>query len=436
MQRFLCAAHHRKKHLSMRPPFTFGSILTISLLACLCHTSCRKTDRATGPDTARAVVLPPSGADVADAENQFTIDLFRAVNLQDTAVKNKMISPLSVYMALAMADNGAGGATRDSINGALRLGNLSLDDLNQTSKALLDQLTLVDPQVTLTAANSMWYNQTQPPLSAYDTTIEGSYLAKVQGLNFADPSSVADINQWVSTQTRQMIPKVITQILPAEKMFLINVLYFKGAWATGFDPALTKNAPFTMAGGVQENVPTMVNTLTGYFPLLQNDSVTLTELRFGAGDFVMDVLEPGPQMDIRRLASSLSSNLLERWYSQMEPVYATLHFPKFSFDYGLDNIAPSLTGMGMGIAFGQSADFSNMYSGQSSLSRVVHKTAIQVDETGTQAAAATAVGVATLDVPAMITLVIDHAFLFVIREKTSGTVLFIGMLNDPLSTGS
>ena len=403
------------------------------LVALLVLSACHKSP--VGPDTAKTIVLPPAGVGVMASENQFALDLFQAVNLRDTAVKNKMISPFSVYMALGMADNGAAGSTLDSINGTLRLGSLTLDDLNATATALIQQLPSEDREVTLSVANSEWYSQSMTPLTSFSTTVQKDYLAQVQALNFTDPSAVTTINQWVAAQTQNMIPKIITQIEPKETLFLINATYFKGSWTTSFDAADTRNEPFTRADGVQENVPTMAIDKPTNYPYMRNDSVTVVELPYGGGHYVMDILEPAPGMDIRALSASLTPGRLGAWFDQLKPLYCEVTLPRFQFDYSVDTMASELTGMGMGIAFSDTANFSNMYNVPTYISRVVHKTAIEVDETGTKAAAATGVGVVAATAPAIQLVQLNHAFLFTIRETTSGVVLFVGMLNDPLSAG-
>lgn len=403
------------------------------LVAVLVLSACHKSPL--GPDIAKSIVLPAAGAGVMASENQFALDLFQAVNLVDTAVKNKMISPFSVYMALGMADNGAAGSTLDSINGALRLGSLTLDDLNATATALIQQLPSEDREVTLSVANSEWYDQALAPLTSFSTAVQKDYQAKVQALNFSDPSAVTTINQWVAAQTQNMIPKIISQIDPEEKLFLVNAIFFKGTWTTSFDAADTRDEPFTRADGVQESVPTMAIDKPATYPYTRNDSVTVVELPYGGGHYVMDVLEPAPGMDIRALSASLTPGRLGAWVNQLKPLYCDVTLPRFQFDYSVDAMAPELAGMGMGIAFSDTANFSNMYNGPTYISRVVHKTAIEVDETGTKAAAATGIGVAA-GAPAIQLVQLNHAFLFTIRETTSGAVLFVGMLNDPLNAGS
>ena len=196
----------------------------LSILILICGAAACHKGVPGGPDNAKNIAMPASGASVVAAENQFTFDVFQAANAQDTALKNKMLSPYSIYMALAMTDNGAAGTTRDSIGLALRLGGLGLDDLNATAKALIQQLPVADPQVTMTTANSIWYDNSVTPLPAFLQTVKTDYSAGAQQLNFKDPSAVTTINNWVADNTQQMIPKILTSISADEALFLVNAI--------------------------------------------------------------------------------------------------------------------------------------------------------------------------------------------------------------------
>jgi serpin B len=409
----------------------------IAILAalCLCHTSCRKQALSSGPDSAQAIVLPSGGTGVIAAENQFSIDLFHAVLHNDTARHNIMISPFSIYMALGMTDNGAVGPTRDSISEALRLGSSSLDDLNSTAGALIGQMPKADPTVTMAIANSIWYNQSLlSPLPSFLRTVQGSYNAKIEGLSFSDPLALTTINQWVATQTQQMIKNMLSGL--SGKMVLINAIYFKGNWTYQFNADSTQNAPFVMSNGVTESVPLMSVTLNGTVPYYANDSLTLIDLPYGGEHFSLFALMPGVQTNIHTLAEAMNPSNLASWESGMGLSNIQLYFPKFSFSYSTGDMHPELSTLGMGLAFQSTADFSDMYQQPTQIGAVLHKTAIQVDESGTKAAAASAVLMTSLASPDIIPVRFDHPFIFVIQEKTSGVILFAGVLNDPLDAGS
>jgi len=404
-------------------------IVFLFLICTACHKGAPNS-----PDNAKTVVLPASGAGVMAAENQFTFDVFQAVNAQDTALKNKMISPYSIYMALGMTDNGAAGSTRDSIGAALRLGGLGVDDLNATAKALIRQFPVEDAQVTMTTANSIWYAPVMTPLPAFLQTVQTSYSATAQSLNFADGSAVTTINDWVSNATHQMIPQVLKSIQSSEALFLINAIYFKGQWSSGFDPGLTKDGSFTTGNGVVESAPTMTYGKSVSVKYLYGDTALVVELPYGGKHFVMDIAMPVGR-DIRTFLREVTPAQIAWWTSHLDTGGVDVTLPRFKFDYGIDNMQPALTQMGMGIAFSDSANLSDLAPDAAAISRVIHKTAIEVDETGSKAAAVTVVGVTTTSAGGPPVLSINHAFLFTIRETTSGAILFVGILNDPLDTG-
>ena len=408
-------------------------ISLIVVLLCSALWACRKS---AAPDNAKPVTLPPSGQGVVAAENQFSVNLFQQLEGLDTSLHNKMISPLSIYMALGMANLGAAGTTRDSILEAMDLGSSSTDDLNNTASSLMTQLPQADPRVALYIANSVWSNKNLALLPSYLDAVQQYYGAKAQALDFSSPSAAQTINQWVNAETRQMIPSIISSTDPSELAILVNAVYFKGTWTYGFDPGATKDMPFTRGDGVEESVPTMSLPKAGGLPFY-GDTVTITGLPYGAGNFALYAIMPNAPLGIRDLLSMLTPARIAWWLQNLDTTFLQLYFPKFDFDYQADSIMNCLTNMGMGIAFSPAADFSNLSATPSMISKVIHKTAIQVDESGTKAAAATgvvSVGLAEGAPPPSIYY--NRPFVFLITERTSGTILFVGVLNDPLSSGN
>jgi serine protease inhibitor len=413
---------------------TLAPMVVVSI-CCFWQISCRKSNlsSSTGPDSARAIVLPVVGQQVVEAENQFSMNLFHALLSRDSLNGNVMISPFSVYIDLGMVDNGAAGTTQDSIDQALSLGRLSLTDLNSTVAALSTQLPRADAQVTLSVANSVWLNQSLTFIPSFEQTVETSYNAKVSSLNFGDPSAAVTINDWVASQTQQIIKGIVAKTDASMAALLVNAVYFKGAWTYAFDPGATKNGPFTLGTGAVENTALMTTSKSGSFPFLSNDSLSMLELPYGGQHFSLFALLPGQSTNIHSLAAALTLANLAHWQSRLLNTNVVPYFPKFAFSYSIDNMQPELTALGMGIAFGN-PDFSNMTQTPVAISQVIHKTAIAVDESGTVAAAVTATGLTETSLPEQWPVYFNHPFLFVIQEKTSGVILFIGVLNDPLAS--
>jgi serpin B len=397
------------------------------MVLCLASVSCKKN--AQQPDVLKPVVLPANATGIIQSNTDFAFDFLHSVLQNDKTPTNKLVSPLSIYIALSMLYNGANGATLDSIQYALRLNNAGAAYLNKTCKALLQQLPFSDNEVNLSIANSIWYDQSLQPLQSFLNINDSFYNAQVQGLNYSDPSSVNTVNNWVSSKTNGRITKIIDQL--TSNLYLINAVYFKGSWKTAFDQSKTVKAQFTTAAGTNESVPFM--SLTHTFNYLANDTAQMVQLPYGGGDFNMFVLLPATNYTATQLASFLNSGTFSSWQSRMDSMSVQLSIPKFQYSYGISNMQPELSDMGMGIAFTHSADLTRIYLQGAQVSQAIHKTWINVDETGTEAAAVTAIGIITT-VARDNTMIVNHPFLYVIQEKSSGVILFIGIVNDPAAT--
>jgi serine protease inhibitor len=400
------------------------------ILLCAFNNSCMKS-MTQEEDISRNIILPVDGPSVIQANDQFAFDFFHAALQTDQTTSNKLISPLSIYLALSMLDNGAGNGTRDSIDHAIRVENISTDVLNQTSLTLIQGLPKVDQQVTLSIANSIWYNQNIQPLPAYLNLAQQYFLAKIGALNFSDPNTVNIINQWISDNTQQKITQVLNSISPADLMYLIDALYFKGNWKYAFDPKATANHSFYLSPSDSISTPFMnLHSTLNYF---RNDSVQMIQLPYGAGDFNMFLLSAPGNVGLTDFAETLNPTSFNNWKSQLSPKDIQLSLPKFKYGYSIDNMEPPLTQLGMGIAFSKAADFSNMYNIPAFVNKAIHKTYIEVDETGTEAAAVTVVGVTTAVVSANqpIPVSFNHPLAYIIQDISSGTLLFIGLLTDP-----
>jgi serine protease inhibitor len=410
---------------------TFNYFVGIGILALLglVGSSCNKSVPQT-TDIAKAISLPDNGSSVIQANDQYAFNFLHASLQTDQVVNNKLISPLSSYLALSMVYNGAANATRDSIQHALSAENLSIDDLNKTCQALIQGLPAADNRVTLSIANSIWYNQNIQPIPGFLNLVQQDYLAKVSSLNFMDPQSVNTINQWVAANTNQKITKVLDDIDPSDLMYLINALYFKGSWKYAFDQSATSNNSFYPT--TTSNISTAFMHLHSSLNYFGNDSVQMLQLPYGGGNFNMYVCLPNSNTTLPAFSANLNASLFDYWKSQMAEMDIQLSLPKFKYSYSINDMRPALTLMGMGIAFGDQADFSNMYTISAEISKAIHKTYIAIDEEGTEAAAVTTIGVIqTISLPQSIYMNVNRPFYYIIQEKTSGAILFIGLVNDP-----
>ena len=391
--------------------------------------SCRKS--APSPDVTRTLDLPAGSAEVIAAGNQFALNFFGTVLQTDNQANNKLISPLSINMALSMLYNGAKGATRDSIAMALQQAGIPIDQLNAVNAALIRQLPDEDSKVTMSIANSFWYQQNGPqPLPGYLDTIANDYNGYLKALDFGNSSAVNTINSWVAGKTNNKIPSIITSLSPATIMMLVNTIYFNGPWHFDVKAANTNNQPFTLANGSVKSVPTM--DFESQLRVYKDPAYTMVELPYGAGGgFGMYVVLPSDaQQPIESLVRSLSLSDVNTAIAGLDSEYVGMLLPKWKLSYGIGDFIPNLQALGMGIAATPAADFSGMFSTPGYVSSAIHKTYIDVSEQGTEAAAATAIGTTSI-APNRPLIQVNHPFLYFIVEKQSGAVLFMGTLNDP-----
>ncbi|MDH3456380.1 MAG: serpin family protein [Gemmatimonadota bacterium] len=369
---------------------------------------------------------------LVEADNRFALKLFREVNLQSDPGTNVFISPLSVGMALGMTYNGAAGTTRDAMQQALELQGMTIDEVNEAYQSLILLLRELDPSVDFLLANSIWYHEDAAIVPAFLDVTQRYFDAQVTALDFSDPGAADVINAWVNTQTQGRIPDIVTAPIDPELiMYLINAIYFKGAWTYQFDADLTTSRAFTLADGSQTSVPTMTHEDEIPVGVYLGESFTVADLSYGAEAWSMTIVVPRDPTTIDDLASALTQATWNGWVASLDSTESHVLLPKFTLEYEIE-LNDVLKALGMEIAFDPfQADFSNLYAGpwNAYISEVKHKTFVEVNEEGTEAAAATSVGIGVTSAPRMV--LVDRPFLFAIRENLSGTILFMGKIVDP-----
>ncbi len=386
-------------------------------------------DDDTGPSSPLAL----TGADSALA----TADLTFGFELLDAAVaghgdENVVISPLSISMALAMVANGAAGATHEAMMSTMQLEGMPDDVMNQAVADMMKRLNRPDSSLTISIANSIWVDQ--------DFSVKPSFLdinrqffhAEVGQLDFGSAASPATINKWVSDHTREKITDIIPAKLdPLLVMMLVNAVYFKGDWTHPFDPKATANAPFYLLGGGSVSTPFMA--LEVGLDHYQTESFDAIDLPYGDGSFSMTLILPTGRYGVDDVMKLLDAESWQRMVTGMATDDGKIFLPSFELRTKLD-LVKVLSGLGMAIAFQpEESDFSRIADRSDlHINEVLHETYIKVDEEGTEAAAATSIGLAVTSVqPGGFRLTFDHPFLLAIRERASGTLLFVGRITDP-----
>jgi serpin B len=367
---------------------------------------------------------------ITSSDNSFGFKLFATINGSQQN-KNVFISPFSVSMAFGMLLNGANGPTLDSLEQALGDAGMSLSDINSAYENSSAFLTTLDSRVTLLSANSIWYRIGFPVLPTFLSVNKTYFNADVDALDFTLPSAAQSINNWVDTKTNGKIPTIIDgSIPPAVVMYLINAVYFKGAWTHAFDTANTKAAPFTCADGSVTpcNFMSQQNTFAYY----ADSTLQAIDLPYGDRSFSMTVVLPAVGTSIDQFASSLTQQQWNAIINKLDSVKVDLYLPKFTLDFS-KSLKSDLAALGMGIVFDPvRADLSRVSQGGGIyVSDVIHKTYVDVNEEGTEAAAVTVITVVTTVMIENPVMRIDHPFIFAIREHQSGTILFIGKVDSP-----
>jgi len=293
---------------------------------------------------------------------------------------------------------------------------------------LVDLVRGLDPTTTFQIANSIWYRNTFSFRQTFLDTTKKYFDAQVQGLNFADATgSLATINAWVGANTGGKIPKILDEVTPDEVMFLINAIYFKGTWQMKFDPASTSPDRFVTAEGTIQTVPFM-NRPQHLKPMFlvgaTQQQLSIVELPYGNGDFAMDIVLPPPNASVDSIAAALTPGLWDALVATLKEVDYAFAMPKFTLTYER-TLTEDLSALGMGVAFTDQANFSGMSTAGLKLALVKKQTFVQVNEAGTEAGASTVTGV----VPVSLTEVrVNRPFIFVIRERRTGTIVFMGKL--------
>lgn len=367
---------------------------------------------------------------LVNSGNNFGYELFHEL-VRAEKDKNVFISPLSVSMALVMTYNGAAGETEEAMRRTLGFASLTREQVNEAFKSLTALLLSLDPQVQLQIANSIWYRQGYTVEPEFVSLNWNYFAALVQGLDFNDPNAPNVINDWVDQNTRGRIKKIIERIDPLDMMFLINAIYFKGTWTYQFDKAKTQDDWFSRPDSVRVPCKMMVQT-NEHFLYHSTDDFQMIDLRYGRGLYSMTVILPRPDLNIDSLIVRLDAATLAQWVGSLREQQGTLYLPKLKLEYEL-LMNDVLKAMGMAIAFGDGADFSRMFVEELDLyiSRVLHKTFVQVDEEGTEAAAVTVVEISLTSGPSGFVMRVDRPFVFMIRENHSQTVLFAGKIVEP-----
>jgi len=385
----------------------------------------------TDEDSDKPRSLSKTEARQVQASNEFSFDIFKELSVGQ-ADSNVFISPLSIYYALGMTYNGTAGETAEEMKNTLHLPEETSEEINSSFETLMEYLLGLDPDVTLQIANSIWYRDGWTFKETFLNICKDYFSAEISGLDFNDPSSVDTINNWVDENTNHKIDNIIDSIDPRTVMFLINAIYFNGTWKYEFDSEMTEEKDFYLTDGNTTKCNTMVQTAE--LKYMSNDDFQAVNLPYGNGNYVMTIILPNSNANIDSIIEEMNSTNWELWMSQMETKKGTVYLPKLKFAYEKE-LNDALQSLGMRKAF-SGADFSNMDETAQYLfiSEVRHKSFIEMNEEGTEAAAVTIVEISfeSIGEEGDFTMNMNRPFIYAIQDINTNAMLFVGLLNVPI----
>jgi serine protease inhibitor len=413
----------------MTPTRSIISATAVALLANACA-----LDSATRPAgvAAKLESLPrPLTAverSLIGSANSFSFALWRIVD-GATGDSNVFVAPLSASFSLGMTLNGAANQTYDEMRSALQFGGADQGEINQGYKSLIGLLTSLDPTVKMNVANSIWYRSGFPIYQSFLDAGKTYFDADVRPLDFGDaPGSLATINGWVSDKTAGKIPTILDQIRTEDVMFLINAIYFKGSWRERFDPAETRDGQFFPASGPTQTAKLMRRV--GSISYAETDRYQAVDLPYGNSAFSMTVVLPKGDADIRSLSAALATASWDSLTARLLPAEVNLTLPRVRLAWSR-TLNDDLKSLGMRVPFmAHQADFTRMSSAgdRLAISFVKQKTFVDIDEEGTEAAAVTVTTISVTSAPLTYVMRVDRPFIFVLRERLTGTILFMGKI--------
>jgi serpin B len=403
---------------------------SLLIFGLICLSTGAASAQATAPATEAA--MSDAGQSIADANNHFAFDLYHRLS---TTAGNLFFSPYSIDQALMMVHAGAKGATAEEIATTL---HLPTEGADEAMADLSQRLDGAGKPYQLSIANAIWGQQGHELLPHFLETLSSVYHAQAMSLDYRQPAEAArTINDWVSTETQGRIADLIDAGLlgPDTKLVLTNAIYFKGNWKDPFKSAATRDRSWHGAADAatrpDKTVPMM--SRQGRYDYFKDEKLAALQMPYAGDDLAMLVILPGELDGLAAVEKTLDADRLATLVAGLRPTPdVQLSLPKFKLEakYDLNN---ALAAMGMPTAFSSQADFSGMDGSRDlQISDVVHKAFVKVDEEGTEAAAASGVGMRMLAMrPHPVVFDADHPFLFVIRDVKSGAVLFVGRVVEP-----
>ncbi|MFA5324871.1 MAG: serpin family protein [Bacteroidales bacterium] len=369
------------------------------------------------------ILLTKGEQEITTNINKFAFDFFRNISI-DSKKPNIFISPLSASLALSMAAIGAEGETGSQMKTLLGFENCTTPEMNSYYKKITEELLNLDPKNTITMANSIWIANGFDIKTNFTSNAQTYYGAYVANVDFNNQNTLNRINDWCSNNTNNKIKKIFDELNPNLKLLLINALYFKGTWTQQFDKKNTYETSFNTLSGESENVDMMY--IESNFKYTSNDFFQIAEFPYGNEAFSMVILLPKENISFKTAVNQFTYANWNMWMSSMDYTEISVHLPKFKLEYEI-KLNDVLCSMGMPNAFNPMlANFSGISDIKLYIDFVKQNTYINVNEEGTEAAAVTSTGMFVTSMPESKIFRADRPFIYFIKEKSTGIILFIG----------
>ncbi|NJP05641.1 MAG: hypothetical protein HC837_08490 [Chloroflexaceae bacterium] len=342
-----------------------------------------------------------------------------------------VLSPASILLTLGMVGNGATATTREAITTVMGLDTLSLEQFNQASAAWQRSLDALQAQGTLMLANALWLRDTVPVQPDFAACLQQYYQAETHTLDFQDPAAASRINTWISDRTCGRIPHMIDTVRDNLVLILTNALAFKGKWTFPFDPAETTTGTFYLPDGSHQHPPMMSQTRSD-IPYYRSEQFQMIALPYGDDQRItMYLLLPAEHITLADCCMQLDASSWQNLLAQLTPAPGTVVLPRLSLTSKHD-LKEVLTALGMGIAFDpELAHFQGISEVHSWIGSILHHTALEVNEAGTEAAAATAILQRSFNPTPPFSMVFDRPFLCIIADTQTDIPLFMGIITEP-----
>ena len=398
------------------------------LLSSLLFVSCEwlGLDRPDTDEAVEAVPLTLTKAQEAYVTNgnAFAVKLLAEMEKVSEAL-GYFFSPMSLSMALTMLLNGTKGEAYNELGAVLGYGtDIDISLVNDYCKQFIERAPTWDPLVSVSVANALVANKNYEIKTPFKATLQESFSAEVSSRDFTKTATLNYINDWCKKQTRGMIPKVLESINPSAILYLINAIYFKGAWASPFDPGETKKDVFYCADGSQQRVDMMHQKIRAQ--MYETNTAQSLVLFFGNGTFSLQIILP--QIDkMEETVSEIATSGWRSFFPGVKEYSADTYLPAFEQQYSYHRSNLPLYNVGIHKILDGSADFSPICDSEFGISDIIHDSAFHLDESGAEASAVTVFELATAPAPLPVaTFRADHPFLYAIVENKTGAIMFLG----------